>query len=439
MNENEKIIRNARIIAAAARPYFATALYGLTIIESAACPNFGIDRYWRLYYNPAWMQTLGQTQKEIARFVAVILLHEIQHALRKHHERAISAGVSEMTYRVATLAQNLEIQDDLLAALKAQANAAENRLPVPDEQKSAQNILAHKADPETPLGFDVAFYAQLPSTYGLPDDQLWETYYYQLLPMVDFVFVNCGSGAHGVPQPWDLPAPSNGGPHGLDEGDAEDVRRKTAQAIKNEERGHPGSVPAELVAWADQILRVRPIPWDREISANLRGAITHVTGQGFHSYCRPSRRQHAYGNILMPSLRKPVPNVTIVGDTSGSMSDHALCVVRGVVEDVCRSLGAACTFLSCDAAVHGPAQQAYDGHVKLMGRGGTNMIVGIEQALSVRPRPDAIVVVTDCDTPWPIAPLGKTKIIVAAVDAHSSAFDAVPPWMRKVRVQEATT
>ena len=59
------------------------------------------------------------------------------------------------------------------------------------------------------------------------------------------------------------------------------------------------------------------------------------------------------------------------------------------------------------------------------------MAAGIEASLALRPKPDAVIVITDGETPWPDqAP--PVPVIVALLD-HGWAPD-VPEWARTIRI-----
>lgn len=155
----------------------------------------------------------------------------------------------------------------------------------------------------------------------------------------------------------------------------------------------------------------------------------------YHSYKRPSRRQQAVPDIVFPTMRRPEPVVCMIGDTSSSMDEKDLALVRGVVEDICTSMGAIVAFVATDADVHGGIQKVHSGrNVELRGRGGTDMRVGIDYAIThLRPKPDVIVVATDCGTPWPDQAPKGVRIIVCAIGTNA-LVDGVPNWMRVIRV-----
>ena len=59
------------------------------------------------------------------------------------------------------------------------------------------------------------------------------------------------------------------------------------------------------------------------------------------------------------------------------------------------------------------------------------MRVGITAAEALKPRPDAIVVLTDGDTPWPQTP-GRAKLVCAVISAQPPA--RTPSWATTVHI-----
>ena len=160
-------------------------------------------------------------------------------------------------------------------------------------------------------------------------------------------------------------------------------------------------------------------------------------GAADYSYRRPSRRAAAVGDVVLPALRRPVPDVAVVCDTSGSMTGELLAMVLAEVEGLLRSLGVIrqLRVLACDAAA-APAQRVTSARqVELIGGGGTHMGAGISAAAALRPRPSITVVLTDGFTPWPGQPPKGMRVVIALLGDRSP--DA-PPWARSVRVPAAS-
>jgi len=110
--------------------------------------------------------------------------------------------------------------------------------------------------------------------------------------------------------------------------------------------------------------------------------------------------------VLLASLERPVPDVAIVCDTSGSMTGDLLGRALIEVEALLTRVGLRQTnvrVLACDAEVQSVRRVSRASQVELLGGGGTDMGEGITQAVALRPRPSIVVVLTDGFTPWPEA------------------------------------
>ena len=199
-------------------------------------------------------------------------------------------------------------------------------------------------------------------------------------------------------------------------------------------RGKPGTSPG-LLRWAEQALQPA-VDWRRVLAAELRRAVADTAGAVDYSYRRPSRRASVAGSVVLPALRRPVPEVAVVCDTSGSMTEDLLAAALAEVEGLLRSLGLArqVRVLACDTAV-GPARRVTSARqVQLVGGGGTDMGAGIAAAAALRPRPAVTVVLTDGFTPWPDRAPRGTRVVVALLG--DEAPDG-PDWARAVRVPSA--
>ncbi|MCS7293883.1 MAG: hypothetical protein NZ761_00580, partial [Dehalococcoidia bacterium] len=92
----------ARYRAVQERPYLAAALWAVTFVPRPGMGSMAIDRWGRLYYDPA-VGTMWSVEE-----VATILVHEVHHLLRAHHER-----VGQYPPAVANAAADFEVNDDL--------------------------------------------------------------------------------------------------------------------------------------------------------------------------------------------------------------------------------------------------------------------------------------------------------------------------------------
>jgi predicted metal-dependent peptidase len=242
----------------------------------------------------------------------------------------------------------------------------------------------------------------------------------------------CGSGAHGRPRRWEV---RDDGIPKITPATAHLLRCKTASEIRRCAGEYPGTVPQGWQRWADELLTPK-VDWRRALAAEIRTGVASVAGCVDYSYMRPSRRASVTGNVVLPALRKPLPTVAVVIDTSGSMSEDLLCEVVGEVEGILSAVGVGADriqVLSCDAEVHKVQRVSSARQVELFGGGGTNMGAGIDAALELRPRPSVVVVLTDGYTPWPPAAPKGARLVVGLV---GSGDWPVPDWARLVRIEQ---
>jgi predicted metal-dependent peptidase len=377
----------ARYRAASDRPYLASALYALSVVACPEVPTMGVDRHWRCYVSPAFVDATPVAE------LAGVWVHEAAHLLRDHHGRAdrLPAADQRDRHRV-NVAQDCEINDDLLAdGLRLPAGRVE------------------------------------PRHFGLPGGQVFETYLAGLPRQA--AEHDCGSGAHGRPAPWELAGSE--GPARLGETEAQALRRHTAEAMRAHRRAR-GTLPAGWQRWAQEVLEPT-VDWRQVLSGAVREAAAWAGGAVDYTYRRPSRRTPALRGVVLPSLRRPLPRVAVVVDTSGSMGDAELAAALGEVTGVLREVGVRgnrVTVLACDADVQAVSRVTATEQITLGGGGGTDLRVGIDAALAAPERPDIVVVLTDGFTPWP-AHAPSCRLIAALIGP--GAPDP-PHWVETIRI-----
>jgi predicted metal-dependent peptidase len=382
-----------RLWAASAFPYLASGLFGAQVLAKPGIATVAVDEGWRLHADPGLTVTWTPAQ------LGSVLVHHVSHLLRAHGERAQAAGITPDDARTWVHGADAEINDDLV-----------------------------------PAGLELPGRPVLPGDLGAEDGLLAEQYFTagrgdadtQAQPDWD---LDCGSGADGWGRGWDA-----SGPPALSPWQARLLCRQVAQDCVRHGR-EAGNVPAGLLRWAEQALQPA-VDWRRVLAAELRRAVADTAGAVDYSYRRPSRRASVAGSVVLPALRRPVPEVAVVCDTSGSMTEDLLAAALAEVEGLLRSLGLArqVRVLACDTAV-GPVRRVTSARqVQLVGGGGTDMGAGIAAAAALRPRPAVTVVLTDGFTPWPDRPPRGTRVVVALLG--DTAPDG-PDWARAVRVPSA--
>ncbi|HEY6787925.1 MAG TPA: VWA-like domain-containing protein, partial [Trebonia sp.] len=350
----------ARLWAATRFPYLATAIFAAQVTAADGIAAVAVDDRWRLRVDPE--VAAGWTAAQFGS----VLVHHVSHILRHHPERARAGVATPADARAWRYAADAEINDDLI-----------------------------------PAGLELPGDPVVPADFGAPEGRLAEEYF-SLLGRAGLGelgrkrsgdWMDCGAGADGQPRPWDGGGSAGKG-DGLDPWEADLLRRQVAQDVIRHAQLE-GTVPAGLARWAADLLSPR-VDWRRLLAAEVRRAVADVAGAADYSYRRPARRAAAVPTVVLPALRRPVPEIAVVCDTSGSMTEDLLTAALAEVEGLLRSLGLArqVRLLACDAAA-GPVQRVSSARqVQLTGGGGTDMGAGIAAAYALRPRPAVTVVLT---------------------------------------------
>ncbi|WP_345655204.1 vWA domain-containing protein [Streptomyces siamensis] len=412
----EKLLA-ARLHAVKVRPYLASALFALHVVEDRSVPTMAVDAHWRCYVSPRFV---ARTPVEE---LAGVWVHEVSHLLRDHHGRgeryareheehgpgegnetgvARAEGWGRLRRNIAA---DFEINDDIYG----------DGLPLP-----AGAVLPSLL--RLPVGLLMEEYLRTTSMSGLDSALAW---------------LDCGSGADGQDRPWEL---GPDGAHGLTRQQRDAVRFRVAEGIK----GRPGDAPEGWRRWADEAFHP-PQPWRQLLGAAVRSAAGAPGVGEDHSYRRPSRRSASVPGVVLPSLRRTPPRVCVVIDTSGSVSDAELGSALLEVAAISRAVGGRrdlVSVISCDAAAGVAVQLCRAENIALVGGGGTDLRSGFARALRSRPRPDVIVALTDGQTPWPSAQPPCRTVVglfprpLRAVDEENPDYvpDTPPPWARVVTI-----
>jgi len=376
-------------------PYLSTAVYSLTTVVSDRVAMMTTDPSWRLYVNPLWL-----VATDVQR-VAQELGHQVWHLLADHAGRAQDAGVSADTRDRWKLGSDVSVGEVM--------PWYDPRLPLPGSLHFPPNLSAEeyylrlRARPvtEEPLASD-------------PDE-------------------TCGSGCDGIARDHDL-LPGDDLVPGLSTQAAEAIRKTVAIEFR-EHQASRGSVPGEWERWVSNILDP-VVPWNQVLHAAVRRGVGWGQGQVDYTYSKISRRQHAVGAAVIPAMRRPVPAVAVVVDTSGCIDDGLLSQAMGEVRSVLSSLAVPdsnVTVLAVDAAVQTVSRVRDVRDVRLAGGGGTDMAMGIHAALAGKPPPQTVIVLTDGYTPWPDAP-SPVPVIAGVLGRVREQLPDTPEWVQRVEV-----
>jgi len=435
-------------------PYMASVLLALRPLDVPGLQTFACDKGYRLYIDFDAVTPLGLD------FCSQALLHECCHLFAHDAERAEEFGATTPSGRQQwNLASDAANNDDLVEAgchSIAEHGFLPSTMDAPEHLTAEQymELLSQQmpngddGDDESDDGSgggstdgsgggstDGDGDGQSPGNSGSPSSgDSGEPY------------AGCGSGAGGEAAPCELdenddaggaaPAATSAEKRVIDIATAADIRTAAARGI--------GTVPAGLVERAEQILTPSKLPWRQILSSSIRRSIASRAGDTDVTYARRNRRRPhislaSGGRIVRPGSYSPTPMLAVVRDTSGSMGKDELTAASIEVEGIAKQLGIRgenLSLLDVDTVVAAKKQYLRPSQLQeVAGRGGTDMGIGIAAAAELRPRPNAIVVITDGYTPWP-ADRGRTPPTVAVIvgQAAEHVADHVPSWIKPVVV-----
>ena len=464
-------LKAARVLASEKQPYLSIALFSMVPVLVEGLGTMASDDKWRLYYDP--ITIMGWSVEELAG----VLLHEVGHCIRGHSERFQNMiGEPKRYAKIFNIAGDSVINADLREANIPLPEGAvyvdtlvEQGYDVARTMSAEQiyTVIKTKAESEactcgsseengeSDSQQGEAANDSQPSENGSEKGESSQGKQNSESSEKDAQKPSNGSGepdpncpVHGTPQGWDCGSGADGIARdyeiegdkvdaGIDSDRADIIRQKVATEIANHSKNR-GNVPGGLERWAKELLEPT-VDWRRELSSIIRRSFAQVAGIRDYTYSRPSRRDSAMRStgqsIVLPAMRQPAPpKVSIVIDTSGSMSDDMLSWALSETQGVLRSLGSSgrnVKVISCDAKANIQKVSRID-QVNLAGGGGTDMRVGIDAALRDRERPDVIIVLTDGYTPWHDEPLKGTTLIVGLTDEGGKK--QVPDWARIVSI-----
>ena len=387
----------ARLWAVSRHPYMAAALFASPVIAAPGLGKAATDQSWRLYIDPDVVDSYS------VEVLGSLLVHHAGHLVRDHAGRARSLGVDGRLAKDWALAADAEINDDLVGS----------GLRLPEDR-----ILPHEM--------------------GWTPGRMAEEYFHAEHRHVDDDSEpDCGSGADGLARDWEMSGDQSSG---IPPGEQRLLRAQVASDVLRYMREGVGRLSGGWKRWAEEQLEPK-VDWRRVLAAEIRKGLTVVSGRVDYTYRRPSRRASAVPDVVLPAMERPVPEVLVVVDTSGSMDDELLAQVLAEVDGLLKGVGLArnrLRVMSVDAAAHTVQRVASVRAMSLVGGGGTDMGAGLEAAAKLRPRPSVVVVLTDGLTPWPEQPPKGMQVVVGLIEGTSIRRGkawAAPQWARVVHIE----
>jgi predicted metal-dependent peptidase len=439
-------------------------------------PGFCVTSRYKCFVHPKiisfWRSHEGQQCKICGSAhgehtkTAAVLVHEMLHPLMKHIQRGEKYPKEFFYPEIWNLAIDFEANHIIRPAFNT-------KIPVSGKKYTHYSALC--------LGEDAAYFDTYANgKFKFPADELAETYYELLLktakkspngyqPQGNYTG-NClssgnpdGSGEDGDQQQdgngdgdgqGQQQGQGNGSGKGQqasddynDRNNMSDIEReligkKVARDAKEHAQGRGrGNMPAGLLRWADAELAPPKVDW-RSI---LRDMVIFHSRKFDHGSRRPTYRKLSITStiinyttgkkVILPTYQDPKPKVSMVIDTSGSMSQDQVKAAVKEVEGVVRAIRSDVDVVDVDCQAGSIQKVKSAKNLKLGGGGGTDMRVGIDACMAARDKPNVIVVCTDCDTPWPDKPMRGTKLIVVGIGKYATQ-DKVPAWAKFVQVDD---
>ena len=371
-------IRLARCLASKKFPYLSTALFSMQMIEIKEFKTMGVDAKWRCYYNE---ETVNKWGTEVT---SSVLVHEVWHLLRKHHER-----IKDRIHQEWNKATDREINDDL-RDLKFPFKVC-----LPEQIDMGSGLLAE----------DYYKNEKKDGGSGGGKDEKSESE-----PSVG------GSCSDGKEREWEYKGGGevNEGEEGLSKHQSERVIKQTAQEIKEYGKNR-GSCPSNISMWADSQLQKPKVDYKRELKSRLSSIIKR--GNDDLTYSKPNRRRTGDG-IIFPGSFAVSPKIAVIIDTSGSMMGEGSKVLSEVNE-IIRNFDDV-DIISADCEIHKIQTVKNIKDVCAIGGGGTSMKNAIEKVDKMKP--DVILTITDGYTDWNESPTKARQITLLTERTNQPKF-----------------
>jgi predicted metal-dependent peptidase len=384
--------------------------------------TFSVDVHHRLYFNRAWSEGLTDAQ-----FVGAVW-HEANHLLRRHSDRF--AGPHD--HRNANIATDCEINGEVKVTLPdgvcypelfdlERGELAESYYAdlVGREKEQEQ-----EQDGDGEQGDGDGNTEPQNDAKGSGDDKGTSD-------------PNCGSGAGGDPSGED-PTPSD---ETVAETEREDRKqaKETVQAAKGDPNGYTANGPSpSVVAAAKRLLGVGRHDWRATFATVVRTALEQASDDAEDfTYRRRSRRAEAFPDILLPGSYRPVPLLSVVVDSSGSMNVPKVTAALTEVREILNRLALpsfVCHLVNTRCVHHALVRSESDVR-RLLDKhagGSTNMLDGIEHCMR-EDRPEVIVVLTDAQCSWDTPTPPSVPVIIGGIDLRGDY--APPSWTTTVKIE----
>lgn len=357
-------------------PYFVSVLFGLTMVATDEIPTLAVSTNMVLAYNPDYL--LGLSEEE----GLAVLFHEITH-----------------------------VTDSFILG-EAQTH--------PNFNKAADLHINCRCKS---IGLKLPAGVLFPEQFHLPDNLSTLQYLEKLGDKTLPSGQRAGEGNCWMP-PELQEKYAGRGKSPLEKAAIEEQLAKDISAHAGKGRG---SVPGDLLEWAKVRIAPASVPWYRVLAGRLRGTLSSVLNRdGTDTYNRPHELAFLdpTSSVLLPGEEYLAPDILLILDTSGSMTEDVLELALREMRGVLASLGVRKLWLlHADTRVQKEEEifvaQLQTNRVQLAGRGGTSFIQPLERAR--QKKAVMVVYMTDGDGAFPERPPAFPVIWLYLKASHHKA------------------
>lgn len=269
------------------------------------------------------------------------------------------------------------------------------------------------------------------TTYVVPSDQSSSNGKGKSIPQK-----SCGSSSDDNKRQWDLSdneTDQNGDQvRKLSDAEKEALRQRIAENVKEYSKSR-GNTPGGWDIWADSVLDRSKFDYKNMVMRKLRAAcIEVISGLDDRSY-RKLYRRHQSKDVILPGWVQWKATAAVLVDTSGSMGNPEIgTAVKSEVHEILKLFDNVSVIIA-DCEVNKVYKNVKNfKSIEWTGGGGTSHIPAFEAALELKPKPNVLLVLTDCITEWPKHDPGIPTLVLSPVSIDESSRKNIPSWVRGV-------
>ena len=377
--------------------------------EKSGC-SWCVDEEWRIYVDIGAI--VGPGKETILESIASFM-HEVQHPLRDHFTRfrgMKEADGSPLNMKKANIAADMAMN----------GNDPFLRENLPKDCIFPQNFKDKRTGRDFERGHTWEYYYRW---MDLPEEKE-EGGSSEEKEGGDFV---------GGKREWELGPVTEENP-GVTPEESEETRDAVAREIQESEKTTPGSHPADIVAWAGEVLAPPKLDWQSLLRQHIAESRDKTLGATDYSFSRTNRRMSAIcSDFVLPALYEPAIEPAVVIDSSGSMSNRDLEEVFSEVDGVLQTTSSQMFVVTGDTRVRFADYVCAVSDVKIEGRGGTDMAPLLARA--VEEEPTCVIVLTDGYFTFPPEEkMNGVPLIVCLIGDNTDHY--CPSWANVIKLAE---